>query len=93
MSIMDAALQRLQCYQWPGNVRELQNVIERAIILTQAEYREMPGLCLTKSQIQRRWDLDGRQVEAVLERLTAARFLQKTKVGYALARDAAAPSR
>ncbi|HYX81144.1 MAG TPA: sigma 54-interacting transcriptional regulator, partial [Gemmatimonadales bacterium] len=33
--ITDAGLRRLQAYDWPGNVRELQNVIERAIILTQ----------------------------------------------------------
>jgi DNA-binding NtrC family response regulator len=25
----------LQAYEWPGNVRELQNVIERAMILSQ----------------------------------------------------------
>jgi formate hydrogenlyase transcriptional activator len=30
-----AALQRLQAFDWPGNVRELQNVMERAVILTQ----------------------------------------------------------
>jgi DNA-binding NtrC family response regulator len=29
------ALQRLQVYPWPGNVRELENVIERAVVLTQ----------------------------------------------------------
>jgi transcriptional regulator with GAF, ATPase, and Fis domain len=28
-------LQALQSYSWPGNVRELQNVIERALILSQ----------------------------------------------------------
>src|SRR4029077_2241364 len=27
-------LKRLQAYGWPGNVRELQNVIERAVILS-----------------------------------------------------------
>ena len=29
-----AALDRLQAFDWPGNVRELQNVIERAVLLT-----------------------------------------------------------
>ena len=29
-----AALGRLMSYDWPGNIRELQNVIERAVILT-----------------------------------------------------------
>ncbi len=30
-------LQRLQAYSWPGNVRELENVIQRAIVMTQGE--------------------------------------------------------
>jgi DNA-binding NtrC family response regulator len=30
-----AALKILDAYEWPGNVRELQNVIERAVILTE----------------------------------------------------------
>lgn len=34
--IQAEALQHLQTYGWPGNVRELQNVIERAVVLTQA---------------------------------------------------------
>lgn len=33
--IQEEALQQLQDYDWPGNVRELQNVIERAVVLTQ----------------------------------------------------------
>jgi len=31
------ALDRLQSYPWPGNVRELQNVIERSVILCDAD--------------------------------------------------------
>jgi formate hydrogenlyase transcriptional activator len=31
------ALERLQSYPWPGNVRELQNVIERSVILCDAD--------------------------------------------------------
>jgi DNA-binding NtrC family response regulator len=31
-------LQELQSYDWPGNVRELQNVIERAVILSQGDH-------------------------------------------------------
>jgi len=30
-------LQRLTAYDWPGNVRELQNVIERAVVLSEGE--------------------------------------------------------
>ncbi|EKF75343.1 nitrogen regulation protein NR(I) [Alcanivorax hongdengensis A-11-3] len=33
----DAALQAMHDYSWPGNVRELENVIERAVILTEED--------------------------------------------------------
>jgi len=29
-------LEQLRAYQWPGNIRELQNVVERAVILTES---------------------------------------------------------
>lgn len=35
--ISAAAMKLLECYSWPGNVRELQNVIERAVSLTERE--------------------------------------------------------
>jgi len=31
------SLKLLQEYEWPGNIRELQNVIERAVILSEAD--------------------------------------------------------
>ena len=34
-TVPDDVMQRLSKYSWPGNVRELENVIERAVILTQ----------------------------------------------------------
>jgi formate hydrogenlyase transcriptional activator len=30
-------LEQLQAYPWPGNIRELQNVVERAVILTETD--------------------------------------------------------
>jgi len=30
-------LEQLQTYPWPGNIRELQNVVERAVILTETD--------------------------------------------------------
>ncbi len=38
------AIRQLQGYNWPGNVRELQNVIERAIILSQGAPMSFPNL-------------------------------------------------
>src|SRR2546425_12051134 len=35
--ISKKALDLLQAYHWPGNIRELQNVIERAVILTDGD--------------------------------------------------------
>jgi formate hydrogenlyase transcriptional activator len=37
LKINQVALTELTDYDWPGNVRELQNIIERAIILSQGE--------------------------------------------------------
>jgi formate hydrogenlyase transcriptional activator len=36
-NIEKQTLQRLTAYDWPGNVRELQNVIERAVVLSESE--------------------------------------------------------
>ena len=40
------ALARLLSYKWPGNVRELENVIERAVIMTEGPVVEPSSLCL-----------------------------------------------
>ncbi len=36
-NIEKQTLQRLEGYDWPGNVRELQNVIERAVVLSEGD--------------------------------------------------------
>jgi DNA-binding NtrC family response regulator len=38
------AIDQLTAYSWPGNVRELQNIIERAIILSNGRPLSFPGL-------------------------------------------------
>ncbi|HLK64307.1 MAG TPA: sigma 54-interacting transcriptional regulator [Bryobacteraceae bacterium] len=35
--IAKQTLEQLQAYRWPGNIRELQNVVERAVILTETD--------------------------------------------------------
>ena len=49
--LTEANLLELQGYHWPGNIRELQNVIERAVILSQANRLsfDLPKTVLAKS--------------------------------------------
>jgi len=35
--ISKQTLKRLQSYHWPGNIRELQNIVERAVILSETD--------------------------------------------------------
>jgi two-component system response regulator AtoC len=46
LRIADDALERLTAYCWPGNVRELENVVERAMILSDGDritLRQLPA--------------------------------------------------
>ena len=52
--------------------------IARWVELIQAEYNEMPGLQLTKRQVQRLWGLDDVTCEASLRALENQRFLRRT---------------
>ena len=45
------------------------------------EYLEMPGLHLTRAQMQRLWNLDGASVDALLDRLVDVKFLRCTRTG------------
>jgi hypothetical protein len=49
--------------------------------LIRAEYLELPGLHLTKKQVERLWGLDALTCEALLDALVDARFLRRTKAG------------
>jgi hypothetical protein len=44
----------------------------------EAEYREMPGLTLTKPQVRRLWCLEPKVCDEVLEALISADFLAHT---------------
>ena len=46
-----------------------------------AEYREMPGLRLTESQMRRLWSLDAATAARVLRTLLGERFLVRTAEG------------
>jgi two-component system NtrC family response regulator/two-component system response regulator HydG len=43
-TISDEALTLIASYPWPGNVRELENVVERAVVLTDGERIEVQQL-------------------------------------------------
>ena len=50
--------------------------------LIRAEYSEMPGLCLTKSQMQRLWLLEPETCDHILRVLVDAGYLRLTSSGY-----------
>lgn len=47
-----------------------------------SEYDEMPGLCLTRAQVQRLWLLEPIACDTVLSALVDAGFLRLTPGGY-----------
>jgi hypothetical protein len=50
--------------------------------LIRAEYQEMPGLCLTRAQVQRLWRLDPGACDTVLRAMVDAGYLRLTAGGY-----------
>lgn len=54
---------------------------DECLRMVQAEYLKMPGLHLTRTQIQRLWHLDDVACDAVLETLVGRGFLRKTPRG------------
>ena len=58
----------------------------RWLRLIRAEYLEVPGLCLTRPQLERFWNLDTTTAGTVIETLTDVQFLRRTQRGtYVLA--------
>ena len=47
--------------------------------LVRSEYLEIPGLRLTKRQVQRLWGLDADRCDALLDALVDVRFLKRTR--------------
>jgi len=61
---------------------------ESTLRRVRAEFLEMPGLKLTVSQAQRLWGMDRGTCEALIDQLTASRFLARTRDGAVVLRDA-----
>jgi len=53
--------------------------ISDRVALIQAEYLEVPGLALTKPQMERLWGLDTIMSEALIAALVDVRFLRRTR--------------
>jgi len=56
----------------------LQPRVVRFIEIVQTEYREMPGLQLTRRQMQRFLGIDVLTCQAVIDELERQRFLRRT---------------
>jgi hypothetical protein len=46
------------------------------------EFRDLPGLRLTRWQAARLWSLDASECDVVLNKMVAARVLRETRDGY-----------
>jgi len=55
--------------------------LEDWLHLIQSEYLEIPGLHLTRDQVQRLWSLDSGTCEVVLRSLVGTGFLKVTDAG------------
>lgn len=60
------------------------------LLMVRAEFNEMPGLHLTRIQVQRLWNLDGALCSALLDALVADKFLRRTSRDTYLRADAGA---
>jgi hypothetical protein len=59
----------------------VENTVREWLQIVRGEFSEIPGLHLTRVQIQRLWGLDSPTCDAVLEALLNDRFLRRTKNG------------
>lgn len=63
----DEVIERLINYPWPGNVRELQNVIERAVVLTNTDTIKSETLMLPSTPVELPMTYDKSLKDAVEE--------------------------
>jgi hypothetical protein len=56
----------------------VQTTVADWLQIIRGEFSEIPGLHLTRNQIQRLWGLDGQTCDKLLEILLATKFLRQT---------------
>jgi hypothetical protein len=62
-------------------MRATQDLRLKLIERIREEYRDLPGLSLSKAQVQRLWSLDPSMCDAVLDALQAAHVVRLTEGG------------
>ena len=84
--VAPGAMRHLMDYAWPGNVRELENVVERAMILTEGDTLDVPQLPVgirapgdgAAPPLEDELDLSVKRRTAALERSLIERALRQT---------------
>ena len=70
----------MQGFQTPATVPAVR--VTDLVGVIRSEYEEMPGLCLTRAQVQRLWLLEPTACDNVLGALVDAGYLRLTPGGY-----------
>jgi hypothetical protein len=66
--------------------------LSRWVALVKGEYRDMPGLNLTRAQVRRMWGLGDSECDLLLQELQMSHFLRVTPSGsYVRAEELLAP--
>jgi hypothetical protein len=65
-----------------GHMTTGQFTLPEVLRRIRAEYRESPGMRLTKAQVQRFWQLDAMTCDAVIGQLLDTGFLRRTRADF-----------
>jgi len=85
--VTHADMERLMQYPWPGNIRELQNVIERAVILSQHNrvVLDLPSIDAAPGRVLERRELEARPTKLLTRAELARRERENIERALALA--------
>ena len=73
-SLSSDAMEHLQRYDWPGNIRELENIIERAVILSQGQEITADDLNLPLEELWMTDQVDLSKVDALSPSISPLRL-------------------